>query len=445
MINPQQLATQFATLDVQSQVDQLNRQQSTLNSESTALTTLQTSMTDFQTAIDGLNSTESGALVNAATVSNDAAATVTADSTAQPGSYSFYVESLASAQQFAYQGIADNDVPTSGVVSISLGDSEDVISIDLSTIDEDGDGLNSVSEFADAVNDSPDNPGVTASLVKSNGQTSLLLTSDDTGAANTLHVEMTNVPDSTFSQSLSAPQQLSPASDAVVYLGGDPETGLKMTNSSNTFDDLIEGVSITFNEVNAPNSSPVKVSISTDESASQEKVQTFVDAYNTLVDSLDSLTASGGGDDDATRGAMAGDAGITSFESQLRNYIRQDYDGVSLMDYGISADTDGHLEIDGTEFDEMMETNPEGLNSIFVGDDSLVGKLDASLDTFLNDDNGVIKMRQDAIDDSQERLDTSADSLQQRYDSAYNRYLTEYTNLMVTMTEMENTMAAFQA
>jgi flagellar hook-associated protein 2 len=58
---------------------------------------------------------------------------------------------------------------------------------------------------------------------------------------------------------------------------------------------VIPGVTMTFTEVSDPDdtSDVTTITVAEDSSASQAKVQTFVDAYNTLVDS-DSLTSNGG-------------------------------------------------------------------------------------------------------------------------------------------------------
>ena len=49
-------------------------------------------------------------LVNSASFSQEGYATATAGSAAQPGSYQFYVEQLASKQQVAVQGLADGSL-----------------------------------------------------------------------------------------------------------------------------------------------------------------------------------------------------------------------------------------------------------------------------------------------------------------------------------------------
>ncbi|WP_325168721.1 flagellin hook IN motif-containing protein, partial [Citrobacter cronae] len=54
--------------------------------------------------------------------------------------------------------------------------------IDLAAADEDGDSFIDASELVDAINDSDDNPGVSAALVKTDGTTTIMLTSDTTGA-----------------------------------------------------------------------------------------------------------------------------------------------------------------------------------------------------------------------------------------------------------------------
>ncbi|MED5677555.1 flagellar filament capping protein FliD, partial [Enterobacter hormaechei] len=79
--------------------------------------------------------------------------------------------------------------------------------------------------------------------------------------------------------------------DAIIHLGS--ASGPAITNSSNTFDDVIPGVTMTFTEVSDSDSDLAAFNISEEPSASQEKVQTFVDAYNTLSDTVDSLTTHG--------------------------------------------------------------------------------------------------------------------------------------------------------
>ena len=439
MINPQTLAKQFALMDISTRATQLERQQQDLDVQTNALSTLDTALTDFQSAVDALNSDTDGPVVNSVTADNDSA-TIIANSEAQAGTYTFFVDQLASAQQTTFS-FKDGDIPNSGTLTITMGESE--MDVDLAQSDEDGDGVVTVSELADAINNSEDNPGVTATIVNTDGSTTLMVTGDESGDANSFTVTAGGSidPNSAFATDISAQKQLSPAQDAIIFLGSSAaDDEVKITNSTNTFDDVIPGVSMTFTEV-SEDGSPLTFTVHNDEGATEAKVQTFVDAYNSLVDTLTSLTSSGS--EGSASGVFSGDAGISSLERQIQDITHADYNGVSILDYGISLDKEGHLQIDTETFDAAMEENPDGLSSLFVGDDSMTTQIDNVLQNYLDDNDGIIMQRQANIDDRQEQLTSEADQLKETYNSSYDRYLSEYTSTLVEIASMEMSMAAF--
>lgn len=426
-------AQTLALADVATRGGQLNNQKAKLDAQSKALSSLQTSLSTFQSAVDALNSTTSGPVVNAVSCNNDSV-TATADSTALPGSYSFYVQQLAQAQQTSIN-FSDTQIPASGSLTLTMGASQ--MDIDLTQSDTDGDGFVSASEMAKAINSSDENPRVTATLVKTGDTTTLMMTSDDTGAASAF--TLSSVGNTALDSCLAAQNQSQQAQDAIIYLGNDA-TGTQIVNSSNTFDELIPGASITFTEVPG-DGKPVTLTISQDEGTSEQKVQGFVDAYNSLVDTLDSLTDNGS--DGSAGGAFAGDAGINSLSNQLNRLVHGTYNGASLIDYGITLDTNGHLTIDTEKFEAGIEKDPEGLTDIFVGDDSMVGQIDDLMDTYLNSNNGIITKRQNAITEQQDEISDEAAQLKETYNTNYERYVNEWTATLVEITQMQQSMSAF--
>ena len=437
MINPQTMAKQFALMDISTRASQLQRQQTELDTESSALSTLDSALTSFLSAVDALNSDTSGPVVNTVSANNDSA-TVTANSEAQAGTYTFYVQQLATAQQSTFN-IANGDIPGSGTFTITMGDSE--MDIDLAQADGNADGSVSVGELCDAINGSEDNPGVTAALVNTGDSTTLMLTADETGTASAFTVSTSDIdPTSAFAADINGQKDLSAAQDSIVYLGSSPEEGIEISSGSNTYTDLIPGVSITFAETSEADG-PITFTVANDASASQEKVQTFVDAYNTLVDTLNSLTTFGSNGQPA--GPFAGDAGISSLERQIQSITHATYNGVSMLDYGIALDAEGHLQIDAEQFSAAMAENPEGLTSLFVGDDSMTAQIDSVMETYLDDNSGIITQRQDAIDEEQDKLTREVDQVKERYNASYERYLEEYTSTMVEIYSMQVSMAAF--
>ena len=432
MINPRTMAKAAAYADIATQSANLQQQQAELNAESSGLDSLSTALTDFQSAIDALNSDTAGPLTFSATSNNDST-TVSANSEAQAGTYSFYVSKLAQGQQSTFQ-MTDNFYEATGTFDLTMEDGSSM-EIDLSTADSDGDGFIDATGLVDAINSSDDNPGVSAALVKTDGQTTIMLTSDTTGAQSGFTATVNGTVIASPETAMTTPQ------DAVINLGG--KDGPAITSSSNTFDDVIPGVTMTFTEVSDPDdtSDVTTITVAEDSSASQAKVQTFVDAYNTLVDTVDSLTSNGG--DGSNPGVFAGDAGLNSLTNQLDDIAHSYYDGVSIVDYGISLDSDGHLEIDSDKFNEAMEANPDGLTSIFVGDDSMVAQMDDLMDSYLDSSTGIITMREDNIEDQQSKIQDESDQLTETYNTNYERYLEEYTNTLIETYTMKVSMAAF--
>ncbi len=436
----QAMAQKMAYADISNQVASLQEQQSDLTAESNGLDSLSTALTNFQSAVDALNSDTDGPVVFSATSNNDSA-TVSANSEAQPGTYSFFVEQLAQAQQSTFD-MSDDTYSATGTFELTMGDS--TMDIDLASADAngDGDGFIDASELVSAINDSDDNPGVSAALVKTDGTTTIMLTSDTTGEQSAFSVSVIDH-DPTNDTSTTVPtlDTLTESQDAIIHLGS--STGPTITNSTNTFDDVIPGVTMTFSEVSDLDDPTdlTTFTVAEDSSASEAKVQTFVDAYNSLVDTIDSLTTYG--DDDTSAGVFAGDAGLKSLTSQMDDIVHSYYDGSSIVDYGITLDSDGHLQIDADTFDDAMEENPDGLTSIFVGDDSMVAQLDNLMDSYLDSSNGIIAQRQQGLDDDQTRIDDRSDQLTETYNTNYDRYVTEYTNTIIEVYTMKMSMAAF--
>ncbi|MFV9259293.1 flagellar filament capping protein FliD [Citrobacter freundii] len=433
----QKLAQEFAYADIATQAANLQNEQAELDAESTGLDSLTSALSDFQSAIDALNSETDGPLTFSATSNNDAN-TVTANSQAQAGTYSFYVSSLAQAQQTTFS-MSDDTYPATGTLTLTMEDGT-TMDINLAEANQGDDDFIDANELVDAINDSDENPGVTAALVKTDGTTTIMLTSDATGAQSAFSVSVTG--NSDLETAITASKQdLTDAQDAEIHLGN--QNGPAITSSTNTFDDVIPGVTMTFSEASDPDDPDdvTTFTVAEDSSGSQAKVQTFVDAYNTLVDTIDSLTSYG--DDSTAAGVFAGDAGMNSLANQMDDIAHASYGGVSIVDYGISLDSDGHLQIDSDQFNEEMEANPDGLTSIFVGDDSMVAQMDDLMDSYLDSSNGIIAMRQENIDDQQSKIQDESDQLTETYNTNYERYVEEYTNTLVETYTMKVSMAAF--
>jgi len=408
----QQMSTQLATYEVQSSLDRLNRNESRYKAQREALSALRTSLSTFKSAMTKLNSSTSSMLTNSATFSQEGYATATVGTTAKAGTYDFFVERLASKQQVAVQGLVDGSL--SGTLTLNAQ------AFDLSQYATLGDA-------ATAINDA--GLGVQATLVRSNGAVSLVVSSEQTGAANAFSHSMTG-------NAAATTTELSTAQDAMVRLGGSYGAGgIELTSAS------IDGVSLTVSKTHAAGDTPLTVTVGQDKAGTQAKAQTFIDAFNALMTSFDSLTASGS--DSAKRGALAGDSGVRAIESRLNGLLRADFGGKSLIDFGISADRNGKLTIDAKRFEAAVANDPVGFEELFTGTDKLLDSMDKTVGSYTSSTNGLLKNRMDTLDMNLRRIDEQFDTLQQQYDTHYSRYLRQFTTMMQTMQSMEQTSGMF--
>ncbi len=414
-----QMSTQLATYEVQSSLDRLNRNESNYKTQRDALSKLRTALTTFKSAASALKTGKATMLVNSASFSQEGYATATVGSKAQPGSYQFYVEQLASKQQVAVQGLADGSL--SGTLTLKGQD------FDLS-------GYATLEEAAKAINATAD-LGVQATLVRSNGQVNLVLTSAESGAANAFAVSLAG-------NAAATATTLSEAADARIRMGGSfGAGGIELTSSSNTFDNVIDGVSLSVSKLHKDGDSALTLTVGQDQSATKAKAKSFVDAFNALMTSFDSLTASGS--ESSARGALAGDSSVRAIEGRLNTLLRTDFAGNSLINFGISADRNGKLTIDSARFEAAVAKDPAGFEALFTGKDNLLDSIDKTVAAYTSSANGMLKNRMDTLDLNLRRTNEQFDKLQQQYDSYYSRYLKQFTSMMQTMQSMEQTFGMF--
>lgn len=421
------MATQLAKYEIQGQLAKANRNQAAYKAQLSALTTLDTALKTFKSAASGLKLAGSSMLVNSASFSQEGYASATVGSKAVAGSYDFFVQQLASKSQLALQGLQDSDL---GSGTLTIGQGGDSFEIDLGAV-------STLDELAAAINGAGDNTGVKATLVRSNGQVNLVLTSEKTGADQAISLSAGG--NAAFQGAVAGRQELSVARDAIVRLGG--EGGIELSSTSNTFDNIIDGVSLTFSKAHKAGDTPLTIEIGQDQKATKEKAQTFVSAFNALMTSFDSLTASGG--ESGGRGPLAGDASVRAIETMLNQLVRTSFGGASLTEFGIVANRNGKLTIDNARFEKAVAANPEGFEKLFTDKGNLLDTLDKNLAVYTSSAGGLLTNRKDTLNTQLRRVDQQFDNIQKQYDSYYSRYLRQYTGLMQTMAAMEQTYGMF--
>ncbi|HGK7504451.1 flagellar filament capping protein FliD [Kluyvera cryocrescens] len=437
--DPSTLATQLAGYDIIALQTSIAKQTKNLDAQTKALASLRTALTTFRSSITALNSTSASVLKNSATMNQEGIATITASASAKKGTYSLNITQLATAQQKGFEDLDDDAIKNAtGTLKINLNGE---------SIEVEMDGLNSLADFAEAINktDFPSasnsntatsaQNGVTASLMRVDGKVSLILNSDQSGEKYDIQLDTSGM---TNGQNIFDKEEIMTAGKDAIFTLGDSAKEYK--SSSNTLDSLVDGVSIKLTSTTEANK-PLIISIDTDTTETQNQVQAFLDAYNSLRETVAGMTATGSGSD--SRGAFAGDASISALTSELSNMLRGTFGEQNMSKFGISADKDGKLKIDSKVLEEQLKNDPQTVAQFFNGNDGLIKSMDKSLDKYLSSSSGLLKGRQETLDRQKTEIDNKTEKMNTRYESSYNRYLKQFTQLQSLMTQMNNTMSMF--
>lgn len=416
--------------------DSLTAQTKAASATSGGLASLGSAISAFQSslyALTGLNKTMSA---QAATFSDTAMGSATASANAVAGTYSFFVERLASAHQISYSGIQGD---AGGKFTLNAGSTAISISIAAGATPRD---------LAAAINAAPANAGlVTASVISTPDAAGtpiyeLVLTAKNTGDAN--KITLTN--DATTPAGWLAGKtanQLVPGQDALIHVGS--ATGTPISQPTNTFN-VIDGVKMTFTSTST---APVTLTVGADSSATQKNAQAFIDAYNKLRGSLDTLVAAGDPSRGVASGVFAHDAGIRALRERLVSLLHP-AGGASLAAYGILAAKDGTLSLKADILNKKLASDPTGLDTLVgstasAAPSGIAGALDTFLKGWNNSVSGQIKKRSAANDDLQKTLVDRQARLDTQYNAAYQRYLQQFTQLQKLQGAMQGNSSMFDA
>jgi len=450
--DPITTATKLATALVADQKAALTAQTTLATNTTAALNSLKTAISTFQSAMQTMT-TNKTVISQAATFSNTAYGSATAGSKATPGTYSFFVEKIATASQTSYGGLsATTPASGAGTLNIKIGDGSggNTLAIDLAGADKDGDGNLTPQEIAAAINGNTDNNSrVTASIITIGNQAQLVLTSNQTGVANAVTIDASSVTNAALKSALTDSNNIKnivPPQDAVIWLGAQG-TGTQITQASNTFTNVAD-VKMTFTKAMATGDAPVTLTVATDNSATSANVQAFVDAYNKLKGLMDNLTDPGDPSKSVDASIFAHDSGLNSLRSSMNDALRQTVGNVSLVSYGITAQRDGSISLDTTKLATKLAADPTSLDTI-LGNNSLsapsgvLGKLDAVLGQWGNITKGQITQRLAATDTLQKTITNNMNRLNDQYNNAYNRYLAQFSELQILQDQMSRTSDMF--
>lgn len=300
----------------------------------------------LQTAADALTKADTWKAFKVTSSSSSVSAT--ASTSALTGSYTFEVVATAKAHSeistHVFTSTAEQAAAPASTITITKADGSPDMVVDA------GDG--SLATVAANINAA--GGGVKAAVVQvAAGQYRLSLTSTTSGDASSF-----NVTGLTY-----ANQDLVVGADAVIGMGTPTSAGpppvydITIRSSSNTFTDVLPGVTFTVSKLET-----VTLDVASDAAGISGKVQGMISAANAVLDEIAKQTAF----DSTTnkKSPLTGDSTVRSLQQRILE-MGSGYGNVTLAGAGVQLTKDGHFSFDSAKFQTAYQADPTGTTALF--------------------------------------------------------------------------------
>ncbi|HEX7682296.1 MAG TPA: flagellar filament capping protein FliD [Trinickia sp.] len=413
------LVSALVTAKTAAQAQTIATQQSSDNTTLSAIGQMKSALTALQTSLSGLSDgslfTQLGATMSGTGI------TATTSTGAAAGSYSVSVQQIATANQISSGAYASGATLGTGTVTIGVGTGSMNVTLDSTN--------NTLAGLASAINASTSNPGVTASVVTASDGQHLVLTSTQTGAANTV----------TVSAGAGVDTGLNTASFTQVTAGQDANltiSGNAVTSASNNVTGALTGVTLSLTSASVGTTQTL--SVATDTTAISKAVQGFATAYNQWISTEKSLSSYDAST--STAGPLLGDAmlntAVNGIASIMASGVTVGGTTYSLAQLGVDLNNDGTVTFTSSTLDATMASSPTMVQNVFNGTNGIGEQLNAFIDSYTKSSIGQIDQRSATINADLTSLTQQQSTLatyQQTLTDQYNAQFTALNNLMTQM------------
>ncbi len=420
------LLEELDKIRLESDRSQLDKQKNSISELGSRLSTLSTNLTSFRD-----NFSDQFKPLKGSSSDEQAIEIISASGMQSGGNFSISISQLAKQDIVLSGGLSsagtDLSATGSGSFDITVGENTATISIDTT-------GLTN-QEVMQAVADEVNTlfEGTLSAFAfntdSSNGQ--LSLKSLETGSAN--RISITNVQGDMAGLNL-ANEYLESELDAQFTIDN-----VSFSRSSNIVDDAIQGLSFELRQTTTGNEQLV---VDLDQEAAVENVNSFIENFNAVNSYIRSETRiDTEGDRD---GILSGNRSIRNLAFDLRQMMIEQVSSLSgesissLTDIGISLAEDGTMSIeDQDKLEELLKTNPQGIEQLFNAPDGLSNRLIGKIDQFITGDDNILETFETGLDTRIERFDTRIEREERRLDEYEQQLRQEFAALEALITESE--------
>ncbi len=378
-----------------SPINRVQQRLTNVNSATSTVSSIGTALSKLKDALVALDTNQEVGSFRASS-SNSDAVVATASGGAQPGSFEVDVISLAKAYK-AYSeplGVATTSEATGqdGVLRIEVGGETAEVTV------QGTDSLDTIVENINAAGIK-----IAASALVTEDGVRLQVRGLEAGAANNVNITQLGT-DFGFEV---GDNTKSVGQDAVLEIDG-----FRVTSPTNQVSGAISGVTLALTE---ENTGPITIDIERDEEALVEKLQTFVSAYNDVVNQVHKAT--GFGSIKATNSELSADSSLRAITGRLGSALLNPAGSgrfQTLGSIGVELNNDGTLTLDEAELRDALFEDSRAVSRVLAGEEDFSGSFEGVIDNLrtaaegLLDTGGVIDNRKEALrqqsDDLGDRL-----------------------------------------
>ncbi len=393
----------------------LQQQQTTVQTQSAAMQSIGNDVTALTTAAHALTDSTGAINALAATSSNTNVLSASADATAQAGTHSIVVNSLATTASDYTNAVASATTAlATGSFQIAVGSAAPA------TVTVDGTD-NTLNGLAAAINGR--NLGVTASVITDANGARLALVSNTAGSSGTLTIS-NNTAGLTFNQAAAG-------TNASLTVDGVP-----VSSTSNTVLGVIPGV--TLNLAGAAPETTVNLTLTPDVNQASSAVNQFVSAWNKVIGDINAqfnVSANGTGG-----GALEADNNLRDIQNQLLSSVTYSIAGnnglVNLSSIGINMNTDGTLSLDAGTLSNALSGNFAAVQNLLQGTSGVGSFVANTLNQISDPTQGSIALDLQGMSQTNTDLTQQINAMQTLISSQTQALTQEYAQMQTTLDEM---------
>ena len=266
----------------------------------------------------------------------------------------------------------------------------------------------------------------------------LSLTSDNSGTSGSFTID-----DGNLDLGLAISTE---AKNALLQVGATPATSFLIGSSTNQFDAVASGVSVTISEVGT---SAANVDVTRDNSKARNAIKSLVSTYNSYINTTDQLTKFN--EDPTQRGILQGQGIVLRVSTRLSNLINKSYFSTndplqSFANLGVRTTDGGKIEFDEDVFNDVVEATPEAVQTFFRDENNgVAAKFETTLETLTDSFTGTFTNEKNGLNNSISALENRIEQIDEVLAIRQERLLRQFIQMEEIIGQLQTQGSAITA